>query len=338
MKILNVDVFDLYGNGTLVLKTNMDEEKGMKYAWYVSKDGENIYKSAYQLRPFMAYEIEQWGEYEIKAFVKSKSGEKLTRKVLYISDRKTSPALEPEMPVEPEAVPAAVEKAPVVVEEAPAAVEEAPAAVEEAPAAVEEAPAAVEEAPAEEAPVEAESEPAAEVESQPAEEADEAAEPMSEPVPEEAPPVSGTPIIPEEILAAIEAELAMPEQDGSDAEAAPARETEAPEAAAPDFAAEAPEAAEAEAPEAEEEVPMEPRVEAVGGNFWRFYMAEEFPRNTRFAWYIYRYGTNVPVKKVNYSSIPEYIYRFEESGKYRVKVFINRGEEKTSAFSRWFTI
>ncbi len=83
---------------------------------------------------------------------------------------------------------------------------------------------------------------------------------------------------------------------------------------------------------------MEPRVEAVGGNFWRFYMAEEFPRNTRFAWYIYRYGTNVPVKKVNYSSIPEYIYRFEESGKYRVKVFINRGEEKTSAFSRWFTI
>ncbi|MBR2743520.1 MAG: hypothetical protein IKD89_08015 [Clostridia bacterium] len=96
MKILSVDVFDLYGDGTLVFKTNVDtpEDKSVQYAWYVKKGDRTIYKGAYGMKPFMAYEIKEPGNYLIKAYALNDSiGQKDKYELFFTADRETSPML-----------------------------------------------------------------------------------------------------------------------------------------------------------------------------------------------------------------------------------------------------
>lgn len=94
VKIREIDVFDLYGDGTLVMKTNLEKsEKNLSYAWHVIHDGDTIYKSSYQQHPFTTCKVEQQGLYLVKAMVKNAEGENVVSKVNLTLNQKTSPKL-----------------------------------------------------------------------------------------------------------------------------------------------------------------------------------------------------------------------------------------------------
>ena len=81
MKIREIDAFDLYGDGTLVIKTNMEKDApdggdGSRYAWHIMRKQLTIFKIPYQVRPWTAWQIPKYGEYLIKAFVKNADGER----------------------------------------------------------------------------------------------------------------------------------------------------------------------------------------------------------------------------------------------------------------------
>ena len=45
MNITGLDLFDLYGDGTLVMKTAVDgADASTRYTWYVKQNGKTVYK------------------------------------------------------------------------------------------------------------------------------------------------------------------------------------------------------------------------------------------------------------------------------------------------------
>ena len=106
MKIATVDVLDLFGDGTLVMKTTVDEPgTAMRYAFYVKENGKNIFKSAYQTCPYMGFRLEHLGSYVIKAFARNGTEEAVHTEVSFDADKRTSPKLakvkKPVFPVTP---------------------------------------------------------------------------------------------------------------------------------------------------------------------------------------------------------------------------------------------
>lgn len=94
MKIRELELFDLFGDGTLVMKTNMDAEyENLGYAWYVEHKGKVIYKGQYQVKPFTAFQLPHLGDFKVKAFVRQKDGERVILEQTFRADHKTSPKL-----------------------------------------------------------------------------------------------------------------------------------------------------------------------------------------------------------------------------------------------------
>lgn len=94
MKIREIEIFDLYGDGTLVLKTNMEKASDdFRYAWNVKLNGRYILKGAYQKRAFTALQLAHLGKYEITAFVRNGAGEKVEERAEFHASLKTSPFL-----------------------------------------------------------------------------------------------------------------------------------------------------------------------------------------------------------------------------------------------------
>ncbi len=95
MKIIEVEGFDLRGDGTIVLKTRMEDASDyMRYAWYVYYGNHLLFKSQYSNKPFMEYTITSLGTYRVKAFVLDKQTQKkAVEDVLITFDKKTSPLL-----------------------------------------------------------------------------------------------------------------------------------------------------------------------------------------------------------------------------------------------------
>ncbi|MDO5558459.1 MAG: hypothetical protein Q4F95_02555 [Oscillospiraceae bacterium] len=94
MEIREIDVFDLYGDGTLVIKTNMTgQADDLRYAWYIELNSKKIFKGSYQHNPFMSYKIDQPGKYVVKAFVKNSDQDKVQSETEFTANKKTSPAL-----------------------------------------------------------------------------------------------------------------------------------------------------------------------------------------------------------------------------------------------------
>jgi hypothetical protein len=94
MEIKEVEVFDLYGNGTLVLKTNVAEPTDdLRYCWYVRQGNKTIWKGAYQRKPFAAASVEMPGDYTIRAYVRDGEGNKVEMEVPFSADRVNSPLL-----------------------------------------------------------------------------------------------------------------------------------------------------------------------------------------------------------------------------------------------------
>ena len=95
MKIREIEAFDLYGDGTLVIKTNMEEEEeGLRYAWHIMQNRRTIFKIPYQVRPYAVWHIPQRNSYFVKAFVKNAAGERIQEVITFTADRHTSPKLE----------------------------------------------------------------------------------------------------------------------------------------------------------------------------------------------------------------------------------------------------
>lgn len=102
--INNIEVFDVNGDGTLIIKTNLnDTYENAKFAWYISYNGHTIYKSAYQKNPYMSYKVENLGKYMIKSFVKTET-EKVQEEVIFDATRSTSPKLVTETKAEKTAI------------------------------------------------------------------------------------------------------------------------------------------------------------------------------------------------------------------------------------------
>ena len=94
MNIRELELFDLFGDGTLVMKTNLDGEyENVGYTWYVEHKGKVIYKGQYQVKPFAAFRLPHQGEYKVKAFVRQKNGERLVLEQTFEANHKTSPKL-----------------------------------------------------------------------------------------------------------------------------------------------------------------------------------------------------------------------------------------------------
>lgn len=94
MKIENIEVLDIDGKGTLIIRTHVDgEPKDPEYAWYILMDNEVLFKSCYQDKPYFSYPLKMIGNYTIKAFVRNSEGEKISETVLFKADAQTSPQL-----------------------------------------------------------------------------------------------------------------------------------------------------------------------------------------------------------------------------------------------------
>ena len=75
MKILEVTCFDLKNDGSLLIKSEMDEANPeYRYCFYIYKGSETLYKSPYDRKSFILYKAEQYGKHKIKAFVRNKDG------------------------------------------------------------------------------------------------------------------------------------------------------------------------------------------------------------------------------------------------------------------------
>lgn len=99
MEITGVELFDLYGDGTLVIKTNVDkEDENLRYAWYVSENKELIYKGKYQSKPFTALQLKHLGSYTIKAFVMDGDKNKAEFLTKFRATKRTSPKLPQPIP------------------------------------------------------------------------------------------------------------------------------------------------------------------------------------------------------------------------------------------------
>lgn len=94
VEIIGLDLFDLYGDGTLVMKTLVDKpDPSLRYAWYVKLCGQKIFESHYQRNPFTAVRLSHLGNYLIKAFVRDGEGNKVTQEETFIANKRTSPQL-----------------------------------------------------------------------------------------------------------------------------------------------------------------------------------------------------------------------------------------------------
>lgn len=94
MEIREIEVFDIFGDGTLAIKTNVDEPSDdLRYAWYVSREQQLLFKSSYQRKPYTGYRADLPGTYVIKAFVRNGAQERVEQVVRFTANKTTSPLL-----------------------------------------------------------------------------------------------------------------------------------------------------------------------------------------------------------------------------------------------------
>lgn len=94
MNITGLDLFDLYDDGTLVMKTAVEgADAATRYAWYVKQNGKTVYKGSYQRNPFTAVHLEHLGTYTVKAFVRDGEGNKQEYEATFSATKRTSPQL-----------------------------------------------------------------------------------------------------------------------------------------------------------------------------------------------------------------------------------------------------
>ena len=107
MKIVDVSCIAIKDDGTILVKTIMDQEgEDVRYAYHVVKKQELLHKEPYSNNSYLLYKANEHGRYKIKAFVRSADGaEKVTKEVFYTVDNKNAPKLpNPEKPDVPKEI------------------------------------------------------------------------------------------------------------------------------------------------------------------------------------------------------------------------------------------
>lgn len=102
MKIEEVTCFALRNNGTLLIKTEVDDpDESYRYCFYIYKGSETLYKSPYDRKSFLMYKADTFGKYQIKAFVRNADGSERDSMVIsYVVNRSNARelAVEEEQP------------------------------------------------------------------------------------------------------------------------------------------------------------------------------------------------------------------------------------------------
>lgn len=90
MQIEAVHCNALNGDGTLLLKTDVDEpERPLQYCFYLYKGSETICKTPYDQKSWMEHKVEALGKYQIKAFVRdTETGQTISKVVPYVLKEK----------------------------------------------------------------------------------------------------------------------------------------------------------------------------------------------------------------------------------------------------------
>ena len=90
MTIEEINCFALRGDGTLLIKTEMDEVRAENlYCFYITDRQGKTFKAPYAKESFLLHQVEELGTYQIKAFVKdSVTGEKVISSLNYVLDGK----------------------------------------------------------------------------------------------------------------------------------------------------------------------------------------------------------------------------------------------------------
>ena len=98
MKIEEVTCFALRNNGTLLIKTEVDEpDESYRYCFYIYKGSETLYKSPYDRKSFLMWKADAFGKYQIKAFVRNSDGaEKDSMVISYVVNRSNARELDTE--------------------------------------------------------------------------------------------------------------------------------------------------------------------------------------------------------------------------------------------------
>ena len=81
-----------------------------------------------------------------------------------------------------------------------------------------------------------------------------------------------------------------------------------------------------------------PKVAHISGPFWHMIPEKACPEGAKYSWYIYKAGNPTPVFKRSYSDDPEYVHKFQNAGKYYVKLSVLVNGEKQTAISRQFMV
>ena len=103
MKIEEVACFALRNNGTLLIKTEVDEpDESYRYCFYIYKGSETLYKSPYDRKSFLMYKADAFGKYQIKAFVRNSDGSERDSMVIsYVVNRSNARELAAEEEAQP---------------------------------------------------------------------------------------------------------------------------------------------------------------------------------------------------------------------------------------------
>lgn len=102
MRIVEVTCFALRNDGTLLIKTNVDHaDDSYRYCFYIYKGSETLFKSPYDKKSFLMHKVEEFGKYQIKAFVRNADGtEKETMVISYIVNKSNARELASEDSIE----------------------------------------------------------------------------------------------------------------------------------------------------------------------------------------------------------------------------------------------
>ena len=75
MKIEEITCIAVKNDGTLLIKANVDKaEESHRYAFYIYKGSQTLYKSPYDKKSFIMHKVDEFGKYQIKAFVRNADG------------------------------------------------------------------------------------------------------------------------------------------------------------------------------------------------------------------------------------------------------------------------
>lgn len=102
MRITEVTCMALKNDGTLLIKSAVDKpDASYRYCFYIYKGSETLYKSHYDKKSFLMYKVEEFGKYQIKAFVRNFDGsEKDSMVIPYVVNKSNARELAGEETIE----------------------------------------------------------------------------------------------------------------------------------------------------------------------------------------------------------------------------------------------